>query len=90
MMFRRSPLAALAALAATAAVAVTATSASAAPTQRAVPARQLVSPIPFSPPPGLCSLLVFQVRGAEAIGNPLLVNLIGRTLQQIGCGGAAI
>jgi hypothetical protein len=90
MMFRRRPLAALAALTATAAVAVTATSASAAPTQRAVPARQLVSPIPFSPPPWLCATLVLQLRGAEALGNPLLVNLIGKTLQEIGCGGAAI
>jgi hypothetical protein len=82
-MSRRKTLAVLAA--ATAAIAaVPATSASAAST------RNIVSPIPYAPPAFLCSGLVFQLQTAEAVGNPLLANLIGQTLMDVGCGGAAI
>jgi hypothetical protein len=43
-------------------------------------------------PPGslICTLLIAQLRFATGIGNTILVNLLGRTLQILGCGGAAI
>jgi hypothetical protein len=34
--------------------------------------------------------LVYQLRVAELVGNPILANAIGGTLMNIGCGGAAI
>jgi hypothetical protein len=78
-MSRRKPLAALAAVSAAVAVAIPA-SASAAP----------IAPIAYAPPPLLCQSLVLQLQTAQAVGNPLLADLLGQTLMDIGCGGAAI
>ena len=78
-MSRRKPLAALAAVSAAVAVAIPA-SASAAP----------IAPIAYAPPALLCQSLVVQLRAAQAVGNPLLADLLGQTLMDIGCGGAAI
>jgi hypothetical protein len=76
-MSRRKPLAALAAVSAVVAVAMPTASASAAP-------------IAYAPPAFLCQSLVLQMQGAQAVGNPLLADLLGQTLMDIGCGGAAI
>jgi hypothetical protein len=35
-------------------------------------------------------MLVFQLRAAQAAGNPYLANALAGTLMDIGCGGAAI
>jgi hypothetical protein len=90
-MSQRKPLAALAAVTAALAVAVPAASASAAtfgPGPVVVP-RPVVSPV-FTPSALLCSGLVYQLNLAELTGNPILVNAIGATLMDVGCGGAAI
>ena len=89
-MSRRKPLAALAAIPAALALAVPAASASAATFGPGpVVPRPVVSPV-FTPSAVLCSTLVYQLRVAELVGNPILANAIGGTLMNIGCGGAAI
>jgi peptidoglycan/LPS O-acetylase OafA/YrhL len=80
-MSRRKPLAALAAVTAALAIAVPTATASAA---------TFPTPIAYTPPTYLCSLLVWQLRAAEATGNTLMANLLGQTLMDVGCGGAAI
>jgi peptidoglycan/LPS O-acetylase OafA/YrhL len=81
IMSRRKPLAALAAVTAALALAVPAASAGAA---------TFPTTVAYTPPVYLCSLLVFQLRAAEATGNTLMANLLGQTLMDVGCGGAAI
>jgi hypothetical protein len=89
-MSQRKPLAALAAVTAALALAVPAASASAATFGPGpVVPRPVVSPV-YTPSALLCSTLVYQLRVAELVGNPILANAIGGTLMNIGCGGAAI
>ena len=89
-MSQRKPLAALAAVTAALALAVPAASASAATFGPGpVVPRPVVSPV-YTPSALLCSTLVYQLRVSELVGNPFLANAIGRTLMNIGCGGAAI
>jgi hypothetical protein len=86
----RKPLAALAAVTAALALAVPAASANAATFGPGpVVPTAVVSPA-YTPSAALCSMLVFQLNGAELTGNPILVNAIGGTLMDLGCGGAAI
>jgi hypothetical protein len=87
-MVRSKPVAALAAAAALAGAApVTAATA-------AIPARvapeQVIPAVSFTPPAALCLGLAAQAQGAEKSGNRTLANLLGRVLQILGCGGAAI
>ena len=78
---RRKPLAALAATAAaTAALAVPAANASA-----ATAPQQL-----YSPPYFFCLTLAEEAQAAALTGNLFQASLIGGTLQDTGCGGAAI
>jgi hypothetical protein len=89
-MFRPKPVAALAVTAALAvAVAAPVTAASAA--MRAGVAReQTIPPVNFTPPASLCQNLAAFAQAAEKSGNQTLANLLGRVLQILGCGGAAI
>jgi hypothetical protein len=89
-MSRRKPLAALAAISVAAGAVVPAASASAATPAPTGATRSIVTHIPYTPPPFLCSALVYQLRGALATGHPILANLLAQTLMNIGCGGAAI
>ena len=78
---RRKPLAAIAATAAaTAALAVPAANASAAPKERQF----------GTPPYFLCLTLAQDTQAALLTGNVFLASALGATLQDIGCGGAAI
>jgi hypothetical protein len=87
-MSRRKPAAVLAAATATLAIAVPAANASAA-ARSAAHTRAVSQRVAVTPNAILCRLLIIQLRFAER-GNPTLVNLLGRTLQIQGCGGAAI
>jgi hypothetical protein len=89
-MFRRKPLAALAAITAAVAVAVPAASASAATTERTVSPRQIGTPTLFGPGSLYCDVLVGELRFAAASGNIWLENGLGAVLLYSGCGGAAI
>jgi hypothetical protein len=71
-------MAALAALGATAALAVSSPSANA------------QVPLHYAPPVSLCYGLVYGIRGALAVGNPLRANVLSQTFIYLGCGGAAI
>jgi hypothetical protein len=86
----RKSTAALAAATAALALAVPAANASAATFGPGpVVPRPIVSPV-YTPSALLCSALVYQLRAAELVGNPILANAIGATLMDVGCGGAAI
>jgi peptidoglycan/LPS O-acetylase OafA/YrhL len=80
-MSRRKPLAALAAVTAALALAIPAASANAA---------TFPTPVAYPPPHYLCSMLIVQMQGADAVGNHLLANLLSQTFVDIHCGGAAI
>jgi hypothetical protein len=89
-MSQRKPLAALAAVTAALAFVVPAASASAATFGPGpVVPRPVVRPV-YTPSAVLCGALVYQLRVAELTRSPILANAIGRTLMDIGCGGAAI
>jgi hypothetical protein len=89
-MSQRKPLAALAAATATLALVVPAASAGAATFGPGpVVPKPFVSPV-YTPSAVLCSTLVYQLRVAQLVGNPILANAIAGTLMGVGCGGAAI
>ena len=89
-MSQRKPLAALAAVTGALALVVPAASASAATFGPGPVVPQPVVSAAYTPSAALCSMLVFQLNAAELTGNPILVNAIGGTLMDLGCGGAAI
>jgi hypothetical protein len=89
-MFRRKPLAVLAAVTAALILAVPAVSASAATTAPAVPTASIGvggGLVPGSLP---CQILVGQIRFAVLSGNTLWANLVANVFIYSGCGGAAI
>jgi hypothetical protein len=91
MMFPRRTLAAAAALASTLAIAAPVASARVerTPVTHKGKAHKAAPPA-ATPGAPICVLLLRQLQFAQSTGNPILINLVGRTMLILGCGGAAI